>query len=188
MDNYDWNCRKGCVKKTLHRENKIALYKYKLFINGIEIKASPKKGQYALRGKNLYFSLDRIRGFFEIVNGKRFITHRFFWDCSNGLEKKLDKFRYRYGRGSHVEIKIIPVKKTTKRRQRTKEDVIKKREENLKIFKYRLDSAKKDIGFIESDYQNSIERAVNSFNRNMKETKKKIKKTEQILANIEGTI
>ncbi len=184
MRRYDWDSRKRCVKKTLYRENKTPLYKYKLFIDGIEIKSSPKKGQYALRGDTLYFSLERIRGFFEIVNGKRFITHRFFWDCSNGLEKKIDKFRYRYGRGEHVEIRIVAVKKTTKRRQRTREEISKGREDKLYWTRERLKEANRRLGSIESNYEHKIEMAVKSFNREMKETKERIKRDEQILNSI----
>ena len=137
MDAYSYHRGKKNHRWVLRQETKTPLNRYRIFIEGKELKSSPAKGQYALRGDLLTFTRKQIDNLFNIVDGKRFISYRFFWDCSNTMRKKYQKHEYKAYKDScnhHVEIKIVPVKNVTVREARDQKNIESTRQSVLNRF------------------------------------------------------
>lgn len=165
MNAYDYERGKKNSRHILRLENKMPINKYIIFIEGKELKSSSVKGQYALRGDQLTFTRKQIDNLFNVIDGKRFLSYRFFWDCSITLRKKYQKYEYKHYRRDcchHVEIKLVPVRQETYRQIREPKNVAPRRESVLRRFETERDHAERDLKRVQKKLD-KLNRVIKSF-------------------------
>jgi hypothetical protein len=189
----NWFYNKKHHKRILDLENSKAINKYRLFIDGQEIKSSPAKMQLALRGDDKFFTLTQLRDLFQIASGKRLLSYKFFWDCSKTLEKRFMKYKHnphtsRKEFNQFVHIKIMPVLNRTDRKARTTKEI----ESNRKSYEHntrrRIEQQKRYERSLQANYKSDLQRVKDNFKRELLSTRKSIKKYDLILNSVQSYI